>query len=112
MTVCGEDREKILAAVTSDHGFMREFIADFLHEVPSDMQALEDAILTRDARQLEAAAHGLKSVVGLFCAMHAYALAREMEDLARERDFAGAAHKLAELRGAVEELKQLLISVR
>jgi len=112
MMVHGEEREKVLATISADHGFMKEFIDDFLEDVPKDIQALEDAILARDGARLEMAAHGLKSVVGLFCAVQTYALAREMEDLAREGDFPGASVKLGELRVSIESLKQLLLSAR
>jgi len=105
-----EERNRILSSVQADRGFMREFVEDYLHDVPQDIQNIEDAILAQDASKLERAAHGLKSVVGLFHAMIPYEIARDMEELGKAGDFIAATEKLKELRSAILELNKLLTS--
>ena len=105
-----EERNRILTSVQANNGFMKEFIEEFLHDVPKDIQAIEDAIVCHDARKLERAAHGLKSVVGLFQAMIPYEIARAMEELGKKGDFVAATEKLKELRSALDELNKLLVS--
>lgn len=105
-----EERNRILTNVEADKGFMKEFVADYLHDIPHDVQAIEDAIVCRDGHKLERAAHGLKSVVGLFHAMIPYEIARDMEELGKRGDFVAATEKLKGLRVALDELNQLLRS--
>lgn len=105
-----EERNRILASVQANNGFMKEFIEEFLDDVCEDIRTIEDAIVCRDAYKLERAAHGLKSVVGLFQAMIPYEIARDMEELAKTSDFVAATAKLTQLRAAIDELNQLLVS--
>lgn len=105
-----EERTRILSSVNADHGFMKEFVDDFLTDVPQDIAALERAISTQDAEGTERAAHGLKSVVGLFQAMGPYEIARDIESLGKEGDFTAARSKFNELVPAIDDLKSLLAS--
>ncbi|PLY08913.1 MAG: hypothetical protein C0624_02805 [Desulfuromonas sp.] len=104
----GEDRNRILSTVEDNNGFMKEFVEDYLHDIPQDMQNIEDAILQHDAVSLERSAHSLKSVVGLFQAMVPYNIARDMELLGKTKDFIAATERLKELRLAIAELNELL----
>mgnify|MGYP001358443633 CR=1 FL=1 len=103
-----EERNRILSSVEANGGFMREFVEDYLRDVPADIRKIEEAILARDADKLERSAHGLKSVVGLFQAMIPYEIARDLETFGKEGDFVAATLKFKELRGAIHELNNLL----
>jgi len=103
-----EDKSRILASIQADGGFMQEFIDDFLNDIPQDIAALDQAISDRDAQSTERAAHGLKSVIGLFQAMTAYEIARDIESLGKQGDLTAARIKFDELVPAIEDLKFLL----
>jgi len=106
-----EERNRILSSVEANNGFMNEFVEDYLHDVPQDLENIEHAILERDADKLERSAHGLKSVVGLFQAMIPYEIARELEGYGKTGDFVAATEKLKQLRTAINELNSLLTTM-
>ena len=103
-----EDKTRIFNAVCADKGFMKEFVDDFIHDLPTDLTAIDDALQRRDPLALERAAHGLKSVVGLFQAMVCYDLARELEVMGKTSDFENAAQKFTELKSSLKDLTENL----
>ena len=105
-----EERNKIIATVHADNGFMKEFVGDFLADVHDDVQAIENALQKGDHTRMERLAHSLKSVVGFFKASTTFEMAKELEALGREGNLEDGALKLEELKASLEELKRLLVS--
>ena len=105
-----EDRARVLTAVSGEQAFMHDFVAEFLDEVGTDIEALDEAINRNSAADVEQVAHGLKSVLGLFQALTPYELARDIEVLGKQGDFTGARTKFAELLPVLDDLKNVLAS--
>jgi CheY-like chemotaxis protein len=107
------DRESLLASVQGDARLLREAIDLFLSDSPQLMKRLDQAISRTDFDRLADAAHALKGSIGVF-APHgaAYEKARDLEALAREREFQEAAPAYFELCNHVEHLRKALLSLK
>ena len=103
-----EDRTRIFNAVNVDQGFMKEFVDDFIADLPADIALIAESLHAKDSAALERAAHGLKSVVGLFQAMACYELARNLETTAKNEDFEKASQIFAQLKDAITDLTEYL----
>jgi CheY-like chemotaxis protein len=99
-----------LAAVGDDRELLAELVDAFQVESPQRMQAIEVAIAARDGEELQRQAHSLKSAVQFFGVDHATDLARRLEDIGREHNFAAAPQLLAALRTELNDLQARLAS--
>jgi HPt (histidine-containing phosphotransfer) domain-containing protein len=111
------DREAIenLRAINPDDGgeFLRELIDIFLADTPKHLADLEAAIAAGQSVDLTRAAHSIKGSSGNFGATGLANLARDMESLGKDSEFAAAGQALSGLRAeflrlhpVLEQLKQ------
>ena len=93
----GFDRGAALAHTGDDPALLQELVDIFLKDCPQRLEAIRQAVCSRDAEALAAAAHSLKGSVGNFAAPAVYEACWTLEQLARERDFDRIATALEEL---------------
>jgi len=86
------DQDEFLERVGGDYELAADVARLFLEDCPRRLEAMGDAFERRDAAELRAEAHGLKGASGNMSATTLSALARELEEYARQGrlDAAGA----------------------
>lgn len=99
------DRAMALSRVGGDSELLQEMAQLFLEECPSQMEAVRDAVHTRDPKAIERSAHSLKGSVGNFGAAAAHQAALELEMKGRLSDLQGVEQALRQLESAVTELQ-------
>jgi HPt (histidine-containing phosphotransfer) domain-containing protein len=82
---------------TTGSEFMVELIDTFLADAPGMLADLHKALAENNAELFRRSAHSLKSNSGTFGALALAALARELENLGRNNQFAGTEDRLAQL---------------
>jgi len=100
----GFDRGAALAHTGDDPALLQELVDIFLKDCPQRLEAIRQAVCSRDAEALAAAAHSLKGSVGTFAAPAVYEACWTLEQLARERDF-------DRMQTALEELEAKLAAI-
>ncbi len=80
------------------------FIGKFLVDSPRKLGEIRQALQRSDAKRVEQAAHGFKSVLGIFGARQAYALAQRLE-------FAAGEARLDKVPELLDELEEVLAQV-
>ncbi|WP_350287620.1 Hpt domain-containing protein [uncultured Croceitalea sp.] len=76
--------DKINEMAEGDEDFVRSVVTVFLEEVPEDLQALEEAISTKDYEQIYKMAHKIKPNVDLLGMEQTRANALEIETLGKQ----------------------------
>lgn len=76
--------DKINEMADGDHDFINSVISVFLEEVPTDLEALEQALLDQDHVQVYKLAHKIKPNVDLLGMEQARATALEIETLGKQ----------------------------
>jgi PAS domain S-box-containing protein len=102
------DQKQALVCVDGDLELLREVVAIFWEECPHLLAGIDDAIISGDAVALERTAHRLKGSVGNFGARKVYDLALKLETMGKTGDLANADKASAELREALERLREPL----
>jgi HPt (histidine-containing phosphotransfer) domain-containing protein len=92
------DPDEVLARVDGDRELLSELTQIFHHQARELMVALEVAVSTGDARQVEQVAHTLRGSVANFGAEDAVDLAQALELRGRSGQLADAADLVAQLR--------------
>jgi len=92
--------------------FVGEMIDAFLEESARFLADMKDALSDRDVDRFRRAAHSLKSNAATLGAMRLSALAKGLEDMARENQLEGAAEKLEPILAAFSEAEQALKELR
>lgn len=98
------DRVSALSRVGGDAELLQEMAQLFLEEFPSQMDAIRQAVSTRNAREIERSAHSLKGSVGNFGAVAAQQAALDLEMLGRAGNLAPIEGALSTLERAIREL--------
>ncbi len=96
------DFQEALRSVDNDQSLLLQQMQFFLKDGPGLVSRIQQAIQQRDARQLELAAHRLKSLTARYTAQSATHLAAELEQRAGHNQWDGIeplAEKLADLVG-------------
>ena len=103
------DRERLALQVGGDEGLIAEIVQMFLDQKASMLGSVKAAIDSGEARQIERAAHKLKSTFGALAAQSAAAAAEALETAGLEGrlDEVGAIHKVLEQR-----IEQLAVTLR
>jgi signal transduction histidine kinase/CheY-like chemotaxis protein len=78
------DEDGLWHRVSGDEALMAEVIRLFLEEMPVRLRAISDALASRDAEELRAAAHALKGAASTMSAGRLYAAATELERIGAE----------------------------
>jgi CheY-like chemotaxis protein len=105
------DEKALLKGVADDKKLLRELVNIFLADSPPRMTAIRAAVAKRDAPALAAAAHSIKSSVGMFSKGGAFEAARALETQGRENDLRGALQSLTRLEGEMAQLTKSLESL-
>jgi HPt (histidine-containing phosphotransfer) domain-containing protein len=90
-------RSKALELVGGDESLLNEVVAIFLEESPRLVTQIQHALLDRDPRMLEHAAHSLKGQLG-YLGLSEISEAQKLEDAGRTRELRGAEDLLAGLQ--------------
>ena len=101
-------RDALLARVGGDAGLLGEMAALFLDECPRHVSGIRQAVVSRDARSLEGAAHALRGSVSNFTARRASQAALSLELMGRDGDLTGSEQALVALEVELERLKPVL----
>ena len=84
------DKAIALERLGGDEELLKEVAALFLDEYPTLMAEIKDAVETKNANQLERAAHSLKGSVSNFGSDAAWQAANEMERIGRANELANS----------------------
>lgn len=95
------DWEEGLSRAGDDVEFFKELIELFLDDVPSRLQALENAVGTRDAANAAATAHSIKGAAANLSATRVREQAYIIETTAREGDWGGIDQEVERLKQEV-----------
>jgi len=87
--------------VDGDMELLQEIIALFLEDYPSQLTALQQAIVVGDAVETKAKAHRLKCSLGNIGGWRAYKLAYEIELMGMQTRLEGAAERLVDLTAEI-----------
>jgi len=79
------DFSELLARVENDRELMRDLLLIFKEEFPQHLQALRDAVDSRDGERVAAGAHALKGTLSNLAAGPAAGAAARLEQLGRNR---------------------------
>ena len=104
----GANMAGALDRVGGDAALLRELAQLFLDDLPRAMEALRHSIAHRDAGLLRLQAHTLRGSTAFFGAHDAVDLARQLEELGRGENVAGADALLPLLVAALESLETSL----
>jgi len=94
-----------LEVVGGDVDILREAVSLSLEEVPDELAALQTAVSTLDAKQVEAKAHRLKGVMGTLGGFFARDAGQVLETMGEQRNLTGAA---AALQHFEREIKRVV----
>jgi two-component system, sensor histidine kinase and response regulator len=103
------DRGKTLERLGGDEKLFHEVIGIFLEEVPQHMASLKQAIGQQNAKAIEELSHKLKGELGYLGIAEVSQMVRELEELGRKSDLAGAAGLYAVFEA---QLSEVLTSMR
>lgn len=87
-----------------DTEFLGDMIDLLAQSLPEQWSALEQAIATENAGELDESAHALKGVLSTLTNGAPYQLARELEDLGKSGSTTGAASLATALQAVIQEL--------
>ncbi|HEY1717667.1 MAG TPA: response regulator [Verrucomicrobiae bacterium] len=103
------DKATLMESVGGNIDLLREVVGLFLNsDAPRLLADLGDATAKRDAQALQAAAHGLKGLLGELRADHAAEMARSLEASGHSGDLTGLDARAAALISEMEKLKRQL----
>lgn len=99
------DPEEVLEQIGGEKELLIEIIKIFIDTYPDDLDALQKAILEKDAEEVRKAAHRMKGSVSNFGKFEAFETAKSMEHKAREKDLSEMVEKYEELVGHLLSLE-------
>ena len=102
------DRDVVMQNVDNDMQILEMLVGLFEEEGPSMLARIEEAVLSRDGKALERAAHKLKGSVGIFHARAALMAAEKLEEMGREGNVDGLDEAYADLQRELDRLKPAL----
>ncbi len=106
------DKAKALKTVGGDMELLHEIIAAFLDDIPRIMLELQQAIVARDAKTLQRAAHTLKGAASVLAAFRACEIAQKLETIGAESVFHEAEATYEDLTATLARLEQQLQAFR
>ncbi|MEJ2200389.1 MAG: response regulator, partial [Desulfuromonadaceae bacterium] len=114
------DREEAFASslnqvfdqnLEKNRSLMVDMAKDFLADYPELLKKLHSSVEHEEWRDMERLAHNLKSVVGFFNAEKAYALARDLEFAARDKDLSRIAPVFQALEEELQKVQTKLLEI-
>jgi CheY-like chemotaxis protein len=105
------DVEQLMDRIDDDRNFLAELVDIFRREYPQNVKAVKTAIDSRNAPELQCAAHALKGALGNLSACDASAMAADLERMGSTVDLTNAQSTLdrlvAELTNVTRALEAL-----
>lgn len=105
------DKAVALDRLGGDEELLKEVAALFLDEYPTLMAEIEAAIQSKNAHQLERAAHSLKGSVSNFGSDAAYQAAYEIEKMGRANELANSETAFTHLVRVMEAIRPELTAL-
>jgi response regulator RpfG family c-di-GMP phosphodiesterase len=105
------DATGLLKRVNGDKELLVELIGLFLDECPTFLEEIRTAVVGKDAKRLENAAHALKGSVCIFEEPTAYSAAARMEEVGSGKKWAEAEAALAALEAAIANFRRDLTNL-
>jgi signal transduction histidine kinase/DNA-binding response OmpR family regulator len=102
------DVPTLLSRFEEDEELLKELAGLFLDDAPRLVAKIEKAIVDRDFKALETAAHTLKGSVDNFCAHRVYQAAFNLEKMGRAADEENALVACGDLVSALDQLRPTL----
>jgi two-component system sensor histidine kinase/response regulator len=102
------DKSSLLKAFDHDWDFFAEAVDMFLEDYPPMVDEIRLAVVESDAERLRRQAHALKGMLGNFQAQDAVSVARELEEMGREKRLEDAESAATKLAAQVEMVKTAL----
>ncbi len=103
------DETAAMERVNGDRELLAHLVRLFLEEIPRQVGAIEQALESKDSRQLHIASHTLKGSASTFGAQSVAELAFRLETLSKQADLAGAEEVWPTLRKAIGRLQADLV---
>jgi len=105
------DKEKLLDVFDHDWSFVKEAVDMLIADYPPMVDALRDALKTKDANTLRRNAHALKGMVGNFQAKAAAQAAFILEEMGRQGEFSGVEQAFDTLINELDKLESRLLDL-
>jgi HPt (histidine-containing phosphotransfer) domain-containing protein len=105
----GWNSAQLLERLGGDEALLSEVLDIFLEETPRNMAKLRQAVLQREAKNIETTAHSLKGELGYLGIPTISEKARELEEIGRTHDLQRAAGVFAVIE---TEISAVLASMR
>jgi PAS domain S-box-containing protein len=102
------DRTAVLKTLDGDSDLLHDIVGIFLTRCPNQMEKIRDAVLVRDPKLLERAAHALKGSAANLLARGVVDTAAKLEEIGRTASFAGSAGALKSLEAEILKLQATL----
>ncbi len=87
--------EELVRTTGGDKDFMAELLQTYFEDTPKELSAMHQSLLHKRAEEFRRAAHSLKSNSGTFGALRLAGMFREMEEMGKNDNLAGAEQRLA-----------------
>lgn len=100
------DRELALSRLGGDLELLQEIALLFLSDSERMLREIENAVLARDAKALDRAAHMLKGCVSNFGAQHLHDVSLALERMGRDGNLAGMEPAFEELKAEIGQLER------
>ena len=99
----------------ADDDLIREVAETFLAGLPEMLSAIESAIATSDAKNIDASAHTFKSTVAMFGAAPLVTIAQDVENCGRTQNLGSVALKYKQLSvltvRLTKDIQELILKV-
>ncbi len=105
------DKESLLNAFEHDWSFLKEVIDIFVNDYPKMINAIQEAIKTKDAESLKRNAHTLKGMSRNFQVEEAAKAALNLEKMGDKKEFDGAKEACEALAGELAKLEKCLMDM-
>lgn len=102
------DVEQLLDRIDDDRSFLAELVDIFRREYPQNVRAVKSAIESKNAPELQRAAHALKGALGNLSATGASAMAADLERMGSSVDLTNAQSTLERLVGELTNVTRAL----
>ncbi len=97
-----------LERIGGDEKLLRKLIRTFLLDSPKRMATLKRALANKNVETLVATSHALKGSIGIFSAEAASNAARDLQQSAKDENFAASARHFATLKEEIAKLQENL----
>ena len=106
------DKESLLNVFEHDWSFLKEVVDIFVNDYPRMLNAIREAIKTKDADSLKRNAHTLKGMSRNFQMEEAIKTALNLEEMGDKKEFDGAKEACEALAGELAKLEKCLMDMR